>query len=101
MEEKEKEECTGWDRCGAHTHSVTLSERVSFAHTRRELRSAQNPERGGKVAPAFAPDFLLWEVHLACLLSSLRNPVLAAQDPGNAGHRRHFCPRDCRLPRQQ
>lgn len=35
MEEKEKEECTGWDLCGAHTHShsVTLSECVSFAHT--------------------------------------------------------------------
>lgn len=34
MEEKEKEECTGRDRRGAHARSVTLSERVSLAHTR-------------------------------------------------------------------
>lgn len=62
MEEKEKEECTGWDRCGAHTHShsVTLSESVSDAraHSRREPRSAPDSERSGKVASAFATRLL-------------------------------------------
>lgn len=59
VEEKEKEECTGQDRCGAHTHSLTpshsLRARLARSHTRREPRSAQDPERRGKVAPAFAP----------------------------------------------
>lgn len=32
MEEKEKE-CTGRDQCGTHSYSVTLSKRVSLAHT--------------------------------------------------------------------
>lgn len=84
-----------------HSLSHSLRARLVRAHTRPELPSAQNPERSGKVAPAFAPGFLLWEVHLTCLLSSLRNLVLAAQDPGNACRRRCFCLRDCRLPRQQ
>lgn len=58
VEEKEKEECTGRDRCSAHTHShsVTLSERVALAHTRPQSRSAQDPGRRGKVAPASAGD---------------------------------------------
>lgn len=95
MEEKEKEECTGRDRCGAHAHSVTLSERVSLAHTQAGSSGRAHSERRGKVETALAPDFLRWQVHPICLLSNLRNPVLAARDLENAGHR------DCPQPRQQ
>lgn len=66
MEEKEKEECAGRDRCGAHTHShsVTLSERVLSA-----LVHAGSP--GARRIPSAAEKLLwlslrdlFWEVHL-------------------------------------
>lgn len=75
--------------------SHSLRARLARSHTRRELRDAHTPERRGKVDTALAPDFLRWEVHLTCLLSNLRNPVLAAGNLENAGHR------DCPQPRQQ
>ncbi|XP_004410410.1 PREDICTED: uncharacterized protein LOC101364826 [Odobenus rosmarus divergens] len=99
VEEKEKEESTGRDRCGAHTHShsVTLSERVSLAHTHAGgPRSAQDPERRGKVAPAFSPGLralgraLAPRLRGACgiLPSRLRTsgaPAAAAVAPGTVG----------------
>lgn len=100
MEEKEKEESTGRDRCGAHTHSLTLSHslraRLARSHTRREPRSAQDPERRGKVAPAFSPGLralgraLAPRLRRACgiLPSRLRTsgaPAAAASAPGTVG----------------
>lgn len=74
-----------------HTHSLTFSHslraRLARAHTRRELRSAQDPERRRKVARAFAPRLLVLEVHL------LRgSSELAESCPRRSG------PRERRLP---
>lgn len=75
VEEKEKEECTGRDRCGAHTHShsVTLSERVSLAHTHAGSPGAcRIPSAAEKLLRLSLPDFLLWEV---CLLRGSSEPT--------------------------
>lgn len=40
---------------GRRDPSHSLRARLARSHTRREPRSAQDPERRGKVAPAFAP----------------------------------------------
>ena len=75
MEEKEKEECTGWDRCGAHTHShsVTLSESVSLAHTHAGSPGARRiPSAAEKLLRLSLRDFLLWEV---CLLRGSSEPA--------------------------
>lgn len=82
-----------------HSHSVTLSERVSLVHThtRWEPRSAQDPERRRKVAPAFAPRLLVlgsafarWLLRVCGILSSRRlgtsgTPAAAASASGTVG----------------
>lgn len=104
MEEKEKE-CTGRDQCGAHTHIQSLSLSASRSLTRPEPRSAQDPERRGKVAAAFIQDLIAWGKFVCSVKPpSLWNPVLEAQHLGtpavsssrtihslsnNSGHRRH------------
>lgn len=90
VEEKEKEECTGRDRCGAHTHShsVTLSERVSLAHTHAGSPGARRiPSAAEKLLRLSLRDFGLWEVHW---LRGSAEPVESC--PRGSGPREHQPP---------
>lgn len=69
VEEKEKEACTGRDRCGALTHSLTLSHslraRLARAHTHAGSPGARKiPSAAEKLLRLSLRDFLFWEVHL-------------------------------------
>lgn len=89
VEEKEKEECTGRDRCGAHTHShsVTLSERVSLAHTHAGSPGARRiPSAAEKLLRLSLRDFGLSEVH------SLRGSGKPAESCARGSGRREHQP---------